>query len=49
MRAEIATPDEAEHYRELGVKHFSIGVEIAVLYEWWLANGRRVREIVAAT
>jgi 2-keto-3-deoxy-L-rhamnonate aldolase RhmA len=49
VRAEITTPDEAERYRELGVKHFSLGVEIGVLYEWWLANGRRLREIVAAT
>lgn len=49
VRAEVSTPDEAERYRELGVKHFSLGVEIAVLYEWWLANGRRLREIVAAT
>ena len=48
VRAEIATPDEAERYRELGVKHFSLGVEIAVLYDWWSANGRRLREIVTA-
>lgn len=49
VRAEVSTPDEAERYRELGVRHFSLGVEIAVLYEWWLTNGRRLREIVAAT
>ena len=48
VRAEIATPDEAERYRELGVKHFSLGVEITVLYDWWSANGRRLREIVSA-
>jgi 2-keto-3-deoxy-L-rhamnonate aldolase RhmA len=48
VRVEIATPDEAEQYRELGVKHFSLGVEIAVLYDWWSANGRRLREIVTA-
>jgi len=46
VRAEIATPDEAEWFRERGVRHFALGVEIAVLYEWWLSNGRRLREIV---
>jgi 2-keto-3-deoxy-L-rhamnonate aldolase RhmA len=48
VRAEVSTPDEAEQYRELGVKHFSLGVELGVLYDWWSANGRRLREIVAA-
>jgi 2-keto-3-deoxy-L-rhamnonate aldolase RhmA len=48
VRAEVATPDEAEQYRELGVKHFSLGVEVSVLYDWWSTNGRRMREIVEA-
>lgn len=48
VRAEVATPDEAEEYRELGVKHFSLGVEVSVLYDWWSTNGRRMREIVEA-
>ncbi|HEY1365890.1 MAG TPA: aldolase/citrate lyase family protein [Gaiellaceae bacterium] len=48
VRVEVATPDEVEQWRELGVRHFSLGVDISVLYEWWLANGRRVREIVGA-
>jgi hypothetical protein len=30
------------------VKHFALGVEIRVLYDWWSTNGRRLREIVAA-
>jgi 2-keto-3-deoxy-L-rhamnonate aldolase RhmA len=48
VRAEVTTPAEAEQYRELGVRHFSVGVDISVLYDWWLTNGRRVREIVGA-
>jgi 2-keto-3-deoxy-L-rhamnonate aldolase RhmA len=48
VRAEVATPGEAEQFRELGVRHFSLGVDITVLYEWWLTNGRRLREIVGA-
>ena len=48
VRAEVATPDQAEQYREFGVTHFALGVDISVLYDWWSVNGRRMREIVAA-
>lgn len=48
VRAEIASPAEADHYRGLGVKHFSLGVDIAVLHGWWKENGAAVREIVNA-
>src|SRR5262249_52207380 len=44
VRVEIASPEAAEHYRELGVRHFSLGTEISVLYDWWLVNGKRLRE-----
>ena len=48
VRAEVAAPAQVEYYRELGVRHFSIGVDIAMLHEWWRDNGRAVREIVSA-
>jgi 2-keto-3-deoxy-L-rhamnonate aldolase RhmA len=48
VRAEIASPAEAAYYRELGVKHFSIGVDIAILHAWWRDNGAAVREDVSA-
>jgi 2-keto-3-deoxy-L-rhamnonate aldolase RhmA len=48
VRAEIGSPAEVEYYRELGVKHFSLGVDIAVLHGWWRDNGAAVREIVSA-
>jgi 2-keto-3-deoxy-L-rhamnonate aldolase RhmA len=48
VRVEIATPDAAERYCELGVKHFSLGVDLAVLYDWWRSNGRRLRDILSA-
>jgi 4-hydroxy-2-oxoheptanedioate aldolase len=48
VRAEIAAPSEVEHYRELGVRHFSLGVDLAVLHEWWRDNGAAVRERVNA-
>ncbi|HZP27684.1 MAG TPA: aldolase/citrate lyase family protein [Acidimicrobiia bacterium] len=48
VRAEIASPSQAEHYRELGVRHFSLGVDLTVLFEWWRENGAAVRQIVSA-
>lgn len=48
VRAEIAAPEQAERYRELGVRHFSLGVDLTVLHDWWREQGRRVREIVDA-
>jgi 2-keto-3-deoxy-L-rhamnonate aldolase RhmA len=48
VRVEIASPPEVEHYRELGVRHFSLGVDLAVLHEWWRDNGAAVRERVNA-
>lgn len=47
VRAEVATPDQAERYRELGVKHFSLGIDITILYDWWAINGQRLRDTLA--
>jgi 4-hydroxy-2-oxoheptanedioate aldolase len=48
VRAEVATPAQAEYYRELGVRHFAVGIDLVVLHEWWRDSGRAVREIVGA-
>jgi 4-hydroxy-2-oxoheptanedioate aldolase len=48
VRAEIASPGQAERYRELGVRHFALGVDLVVLHEWWLENGKAVREVITA-
>ena len=34
-RVEIFTVEEAEHFKELGVKHFSIGDELKILKTYW--------------
>ena len=31
-RAEINTPDEARYYLDLGVRHFCIGTDLAILF-----------------
>jgi len=46
VRAEIASPAEVEYYRELGVRHFALGIDLAILYQWWRDNGKAVREIM---
>ncbi len=34
-RAEIGTADEAKMYLDMGVRHFSIGTDISILYNFW--------------
>lgn len=45
-RAEIATPDEASYYLDLGVRHFSLGSDLAVLYRWFSDNGEKLRGMI---
>ncbi len=45
-RAEIWSPDQAKEYLDMGVRHFSIGTDIAILYGWWKDNGNRLREAI---
>jgi 4-hydroxy-2-oxoheptanedioate aldolase len=46
-RAEINHPDEARYYLDLGVRHFSIGVDLSILFAWWQANGDELRKALA--
>ncbi len=41
-RAEIGSPDEVKQYLDMGVRHFSIGTDITILYGWWKENGENV-------
>lgn len=45
-RAEIGKPEDAERYLEMGVKHFSIGTDFSILYQWFKSNGEALRKIV---
>ena len=45
-RAEIGTPDEAKYYLDLGVKDFSIGTDLFILYQWLKDNGKALRDLV---
>jgi 2-keto-3-deoxy-L-rhamnonate aldolase RhmA len=44
-RAEINSPQEAEYYLNLGVRHFCLGTEVTTIYNWCKENGSRVREM----
>jgi 2-keto-3-deoxy-L-rhamnonate aldolase RhmA len=43
-RAEIKSVDQAKYYLDLGVRHFNIGTDISILYDWWKSNGEGLRK-----
>jgi 4-hydroxy-2-oxoheptanedioate aldolase len=45
-RAEINTPDDAKYYLDLGVRHFCIGTDIFILYQWFKDSGEGLRRVV---
>ncbi len=45
-RAEISTPDEARYYLDLGVRHFCIGTDLAILFDFWKKNGDEMRKLL---
>jgi len=45
-RAEINSPDDAKYYLDMGVRHFSIGTDIYVLWDWMKTNGEAMRKVL---
>ena len=45
-RCEIMSPEEAVYYKELGVKHFSLGDQVKILRNWLEDNGRKLKAMV---
>ena len=43
-RAEIQSPDQAKEYLDMGVRHFSIGTDVAILFNYWKENGDKLRK-----
>ena len=41
-RAEIESADETKEYLDMGVRHFSIGTDISILFNFWKNEGERV-------
>ncbi len=46
VRAEIATVEDAKYYLDLGVRHFSLGYDLSVIYETLKDGGERLRAVV---
>jgi 2-keto-3-deoxy-L-rhamnonate aldolase RhmA len=45
-RAEINHPDEAARYLELGVRHFCIGNDMQILYDWFRTQGGAMGQLL---
>ena len=46
-RAEIDSLDEAKYHLDMGVRHFCIGTDISILYDWWKINGDNLRKAIS--
>ncbi len=45
-RAEISHPEEAKRYLDMGVKHFCIGTDVSILFNWFVGNGKAMRTML---
>ncbi|MSR31994.1 MAG: 2,4-dihydroxyhept-2-ene-1,7-dioic acid aldolase [Gemmataceae bacterium] len=45
-RAEISHPDQARRYLDLGVKHFCIGWDLRILFDWFQAQGQAMLKLL---
>ena len=45
-RAEMGSPDDAKRYLDMGVRHFCMGTDVSMLYNWWAANGEALQSIL---
>jgi len=46
-RAEINGPDDAKRFLDMGVRHFCVGTDIAILYQVLKQRGEGVRELLS--
>lgn len=45
-RIELHSPGEAAYYLDLGVRHFNLGTDVAILYNWLVKNGETMRKML---
>ena len=45
-RAEISRPDEAEEYLKWGVKHFCVGTDVSILFDWFKECGGEMKQLL---
>jgi 2-keto-3-deoxy-L-rhamnonate aldolase RhmA len=46
-RAEVGSPEAARPYWERGVRHFCMGTDTRILYNWYTEHGGRMRQFFA--
>jgi 4-hydroxy-2-oxoheptanedioate aldolase len=45
-RAEINSVDQAKYYMDMGVRHFSLGTDLSILFNWWKENGDALHQVL---
>ena len=45
-RAELGHPDQAGYYLDMGVKHFCLGTDVRILFDWFNEHGRAMLDIL---
>jgi 4-hydroxy-2-oxoheptanedioate aldolase len=45
-RAEISRPEEAKRYLDMGVKHFCIGTDVCILFDWFKGTGGDMNKLL---
>ena len=43
-RAEINSPEQAQKYLDMGIKHFCMGTDVVILFDWFKEQGAIMRE-----
>ena len=47
-RVENDTPEQALPYLEVGVRHFCMGWDVGILFDWFKSNGAKLRAMMGA-
>lgn len=45
-RVEISRPDQAKQYLDLGVRHFCMGWDVEILFDWFKREGDTMRNML---
>ena len=45
-RAEIGRPDQAQKYLSMGIRHFCIGTDMSILFNWFRTNGGEMKKLL---
>jgi 2-keto-3-deoxy-L-rhamnonate aldolase RhmA len=45
-RAELSDPDQAQKYLDMGVKHFCVGTDVSILFNWFKQAGQKMSALL---